>query len=124
MAECGNVRKGETMKNPFKNFKTKRQLREEIVELKKLTNLAPPLKFERVNQQIKTLQGMYRVCVTEGYKQPPEGLMLYRTVGEMIPEICSYIRCETERRTEGFEEWEYTKFKLRILVEEQDAKEK
>lgn len=108
------------MKKLFKNFKTKRQLREEV---KRLSNLAPPLKFESKDVQIKTIQGMYRVCVTEGYKQPPEGLMLYRTVSEMVPEICSYIRCETERRTEGFEEWEYTKFKLRILVEELDAKE-
>lgn len=112
------------MKNPFKNFKTKRQLRAENEELKKLKNLAPPPKIGIETAQIKTFQGMYRVCVTEGYRQPPEGLMLYRTIGDMIPEICSYIRCETERRTEGFEEWEYTKFKLRILVEEQDAKEK
>lgn len=109
------------MRNPFKNYKTKRQLRAEIERLKKL---APPLKFEREDVQIKTLQGMYRVCVTEGYKQPPEGLMLNRIVREMVPEICSYIRCETERKIEGFEEWEYTKFKLRILVEEPDAKEK
>ena len=109
------------MKKLFKNFKTKRQLQEEV---KRLSNLVPPPKIGIETAQIKTFQGMYRVCVTEGYRQPPEGLMLYRTIGDMIPEICSYIRCETERRTEGFEEWEYTKFKLRILVEEQDAKEK
>ena len=113
------------MKNPFKNYKTKKQLRAENEELKKLTKLAPLPKLGIETMQIKTIQGMYRVCVTEGYKQPPEGLMLYRTIGDMVPEICGYVRCETERRREGFEEWEYTKFKLRILVEEEpDAKEK
>lgn len=113
------------MKNPFKNFKTKRQLRKENTELKKLTNLESVPKIGREDLKINTIRGVYRIVVERDRNYPPEHIVLYDAIKAMLPEIIGCVQIkERNRTTEGFSHVEYIKFQLQILAEESpDAKE-
>ena len=114
------------MKNPFKNFKTKRQLREEI---KRLSNLAPPLEFKREAMRTEQIYGIYEINLAEyeettEYKEERERMARMNVVFKMAPRICELLKFEKSVEATPNGPCLRGRTVLRILVEEPDAKEK